>query len=191
MKKLIIAFLFIMMGIGVYAQENKKIAIIPQVGLNFSKFANEPVEQDYHSRTGYQAGLFISTLNTVFIQPGIFFSRQGNDLYHFSELTSDNIRENVDYNVLKVPVFFGLNLWVFRVYTGPTLSVFTNVHGNQFGFENEDFRSAVFGMNLGLGMHIGIFSLDCHYEFGVSDISPTINNKVNVLTINAGLRFRL
>jgi len=192
MKKILVLLLFVAsLSTTIMAQIEKPVVIMPQAGINLSRFASEPNDIEYGMRTGFHAGLFIRTNRTVFIQPGIFYSRQGNDLYHYSEINANSLRDNVDYNMLKIPVFFGLKIWHLRLYTGPTVSFLTNVYGNDFGFDRDDFSWAVLGMNLGAGFHIGVFSLDCHYEFGLTQVSPVIANKTNVLSINAGFHIAL
>jgi len=190
MKAIIGIVVLLCIGITMPAQIEKKVAIMPQVGLNFSKFSDEPQNIDYGFRTGFHAGLFVRTNQTIFIQPGIFYSRNGNQLYHYDDISVDNILSNVDYSMIKLPMFFGLKIWNLRVYTGPTVSFPVSVFDNSFGLEYSDFSLAAFGMNLGAGFHIGIFSFDFNYEFGLTPLSPVINNKTDVLSVNAGLHFK-
>ncbi|NLA25318.1 MAG: outer membrane beta-barrel protein [Bacteroidales bacterium] len=188
-KTVLISICLAVLNFGAIGQGFETVAIMPQVGLNLSKFAFEPAEIDYGFRTGFQVGAYVRTNKTIFIQPGVFYSYQGNDLLLIDNMNYQSIRDNVNYGMLKVPVLFGIKIMNLRFYTGTTVSFLTNVSGNNFGLEREDFSWTSLGGNIGAGLNIGLFSLDCTYEFGLTNFAPNIQNRNNTLTISAGLHF--
>lgn len=163
---------------------------MPQMGINFSKLVDEPQSDQLKVRTGFQFGFFIRNNNPIYLQPGIFYSRQGNQIFGISELSSENVRDNVDYNMLRIPVLLGVKLLNIRAYTGPSLSFLTAIQDNTFGFNKDDFRTAIWGLNMGIGVNIWIITFDFNYELGLSRLTHQLNSKANVFSFNMGMHLK-
>lgn len=168
----------------------KKMIFMPQAGVNFSKFVDEPETDNLQIRTGYHVGFFIRNNRSIYIQPGIFYSRQGNQILGISNINSETIRENIDFNVLRFPIFLGVKLLNIRAYTGPSISFLTQVQNNELGFEKDDFKTSILGLNIGVGFNIWVLSIDFNYEYGLSILAPEINSKANVFSVNIGTHLK-
>ncbi|HXK81985.1 MAG TPA: outer membrane beta-barrel protein [Bacteroidales bacterium] len=195
LNKLLLLSLFAFFITIVHAQEEtsqkiKKFVFMPQGGVNFSKFVDEPQSDDLRFRTGYQIGFYVRNNSNVYVQPGVFYSRQGNQMIGIDEISSETIQGNVDFNMVRVPVYFGMKILNIRIYSGPSFSFLTKIQDNPFGLDIDDCRKAIVGLNIGGGFNIWIFSFDVNYEFGLTRLTH-VNSRANILSFNLGLNLKL
>jgi hypothetical protein len=195
LKKILFSIIITFSFLVSFAQEKsvnpiKKFVFMPQGGVNFSKFVDEPQSDQLNFRTGYQVGFYVRHNKNVYVQPGIFLTRQGNQMIGIDEISSATIQDNVDFNMIRVPVYFGMKILNVRIYSGPSFSFLTKIQENPFGLEIADCRRAIMGLNIGGGFNIWIFSFDINYEFGLTRITH-VNSRANTLSLNLGLNLKL
>lgn len=207
MKKLF--FLVVCLFFFSYAQA--QTAFNPKVGVNFSRITSEDVNL---SEDGVKAGLNAGidfriggVDNVVFFQPGLHYYNIGSRFkanrvdQEGADGVNTEIEDAVSVHSLKVPVNVGVYLTGtdgavhVRLNGGVVPTFVLGVGDNDIEVSSDDFNSAYWGLNGGLGFDFSIVSLDFNYEHGLSDIiesadginAPSINGRNRIFTVAVGI----
>jgi hypothetical protein len=169
--------------------EETRINVMPQVGINLTSLTDEPMLEADQFRIGIEGGFWIQTKKTVFIMPGVFIAQQGLSSVYLEDLESnyDTILNKVDYHAVKVPVMFGIQALGARIYTGPNFTYILNSDNPEIMVD--EFRDLSLGLCVGAGYKFSLFSFDVRYEYGVSHVLRERPAATNTLTVSAGLMF--
>lgn len=187
--------LFAFMGSAI-AQDNFKIN--PKVGVNFYDISDASGDFDNDGKSGFHAGVDFRIGDKVFIQPGAhYYSLKSN----FTNLgivdqVIDELTDDVQLQTVRIPVMVGSSFlqndkFGLRAQVG-LVGLFPIGTSDNTIFDNDDYRNINFGAAAGLGMDIGIITLDLVYDFGLTDSfedNANFNGKGNILSLSVGLAF--
>jgi len=162
---------------------------------NFADFKSD-------AKSGYNLGVFARLGTKVYLQPELLYCvKKG-------QSTSGTANQQVDLKTIQVPILLGiklidLKLASIRAFTGPAMSfpmkssnvTYEGVSGPIYDTEN--YKNNIWDWQLGAGVDVGMITLDCRYEWGLSKTSegsvnvsnPTFVNKGNTLTFSVGFKF--
>lgn len=194
MRKLI--FLFLLIGsVSAFAQ----VRVNPKIGVNASNLDTEIRDIRTEARIGWNAGIDFRIGNGMFsFNPGLhYFSFTASTVQNIGTGTNFDVRQETTIQNVKLPINFGLRL----TGEGGLMSIWVKGGGvaNMFAGIREgstpsplvadDFSKVNFAANAGLGMDILVFTLEATYEMGLTPFFETGNEKNNMLTVSAGVRF--
>ena len=169
MRKILLA---ICMLAATVAFSQSKNAIGIRAGLNYSSNgdlrlqdvinAGEDIVQGADSRVGFHFGFYGKiNISKFYLRPEIVYTRTNSEF------------ENVDYNVQKIdlPVLLGYKLiGPLSVFAGPSFQYIIDndleLSDINLGDVENDFSV---GLNIGVGVQLGIIGLDARYERGFSE----------------------
>lgn len=171
----------------------------PKVGVNFSEITSDNINLSEDGvRAGLNAGIDFrigGADNVVFFQPGLHYYNIGSQ---FTASIDDQtgvdgvnteVNDAITVHSLKVPVNVGVYLTgtdgaVHVRLNGGVIPTFVlGVGESDIEVSSDDFNSASWGLNGGLGFDFSIVSLDFNYEHGLSDILDEVEN-INATDIN-------
>ncbi|NND08397.1 MAG: outer membrane beta-barrel protein [Saprospiraceae bacterium] len=191
MKKVSIITVFSLIFSMAFAQ----VSIRPQIGYNSSNLTNKLEDATFDSQAGFQFGIDGQFGSRFYIQPGIMWESANNELKESIEGT------NTDFQVnrVRIPVMFGYKFFGkdtdgivdIRAFTGPNAAFTISKDLKQQSLiSKSDFKGAIFGWNLGVGVDIAIVFVDAGYSFGLSEVFEGAASDVrnNLWYANAGLR---
>ena len=213
MKKLIV-FLFAITLISVgFAQTPFALGI--KAGYTGSQISTNisDIETDIHN--GFLAGGFFRLkLKKFYVQPEVYFAVKGGELkYNLGDIDPNNpepekaISQTVKMSVVDVPVLLGYKLldppmMNLRIHAGPVASFILDkemeIKAEGIQLDNPDInntlKDANFGIQVGAGVDVLIFTIDVRYEFGLSNIYDKPENatgnleeyKNNVFLVSLG-----
>lgn len=196
MKKisfLLVAILFTQMC---FAQLNIGI----KGGITTSRLYTSLSDYNEQSIIGYYGGAFLRIkMNKLFLEPEVYYTHKGGDLFSSTENKDYEIR----LNTLDVPLLLGLKLIDLKVIklsalAGPVASFVTNnsvtyTHGG-IHYEDPDIshnlKNTNWGLQVGAMMDILMFTIDVRYEVGLNEILNYNNHHLtnNVFLIGIGLK---
>lgn len=171
-----------------------QVALRPYVGINSHKLTEDFADANWKSNVGFQVGADFQIGSKFFVQPGIQIE--------FVKNTIESVPVVVEFDLkrthLRVPVMIGYAFgsldgnFSARLFTGPNASILLNSDSGDFDLSKDDFKSAVFGWNAGLGLDISILFIDLGYQFGLSEVFKNLDNssKDNFFYANAGIRLK-
>lgn len=178
MKKINFLFAFLMLCSVSYAQS--PVTFGPKVGYTTSKLRTElkGFEEDF--KAGFQAGAFIriNVSKKFYLQPEIYYAIKGGNL------DSNSLTQKFKLETLDVPLIVGYKLigkeaFNFRLFAGPVASFIMDknikfkLDGKELSGDkvNNTIKDAIWGVQMGAGFDILIFTFDVRYEIGLNDIS--------------------
>lgn len=195
MKKIISSFiLIIVFGLSAFSQINIK----PSVGINTSLLKSDFSGFESEGKIGYQFGASVLIGDKFYVEPGLYYSTV------YSEIIVGEIGEvNIDNKMssLRLPVYLGYHIFGnssetlanLRVFAGPSIAIITTIDESS-GLTKEDFSSALWGLDAGIGFNVGWLFMDFGYEWALNNAlkNEDISNiKFNSLWANIGFRVRL
>ena len=163
--------------------------------FNYSNFKSD-------AKSGYNLGAFARLGTKIYLQPELLYCVRN------SQSTSGTANQSVKLKTIQVPILLGfklidLKLASIRAFTGPAMSfpmksskvTYDGVSGPIYDTEN--YKNNIWDWQLGAGVDVGMITLDCRYEWGLSKTSegsvnvtnPTFVNKGNTLTFSVGFKF--
>jgi len=151
-------------------------------GINLSKLANHPNENDW--RLGFNAGLLshIHVTPAFSLQPEVVYSSQGAKFENFVNGQDLNLK----LNYVNIPVLLQYNFNNgFRLQGGPQVGFLTGV-ADKVGDEElhsvgtDDFNTVDFSIPVGFS-YLGYsgFGVDARYNIGVSNVVKNSTTKVH------------
>lgn len=163
--------------------------------FNYSNFKSD-------AKLGINLGAFARLGTKIYLQPELLYCvRNG-------QSTDGSAKQSVKLKTIQVPILLGfklidLKLASIRAFTGPAMSfpmksskvTYEGVSGPIYDTEN--YKNNIWDWQLGAGVDVGMITLDCRYEWGLSKTSegsvnvsnPTFVNKGNTLTFSIGIKF--
>ncbi|MFV0376629.1 MAG: porin family protein [Mangrovibacterium sp.] len=129
-------------------------------------------------------------LNSIYIQPEVYFTSKGGKLSDVSRTESFNM------DCVDVPVLLGVKLlklptFNIRLNAGPVFSFVTKVDNSQLeSIDSERFENNYVGIQYGAGVDFLFMSLDARMENSLSDIQKNIDGdlKSNIFMVTLGFK---
>ncbi len=193
MKKLLVTIVSLVFVVSSFAQATFDLGV--KGGVNFSKMSFSEDDYSSESVTKTHIGAFGRIgWDRVFIQPEVYFSGKGGDLYDLEkELTT------VDFKTVDVPLLLGVKLIKGKVFDlhivgGPVFSGITSKDFSDGSLSDEEYyNNHFFGIQYGVGIDVLFFTLDARMENGLSELysDPTVagKGKNQTFMISLGLKF--
>jgi len=169
-----------------------RIALNPQAGMTWSNYSfddNESINEE-SGRVGYAIGGTVRVGKRFKIVPGLYYQSTGFEATKTDNLTLSTITDEVGIKAFHIPVYVSFDLTVggLRTYAGPSMTMVTSVDSNDFGIEQNDFESTIYGGVLGAGFDFVLLTVDLNYEIGLSDVFKDTGARQNVLRAMVGLK---
>ncbi|WMN07035.1 porin family protein [Marivirga arenosa] len=191
MKKILLLSALFFTGITV---SNAQIFTIgPKVGISNTNLSIEENVGQYEAgdaRYSYHAGVFARIKITGFyIQPEAYFNSVRGEYLDPNRPVSQPVSFN--QNKIDMPVLFGWKFGPVRINAGPVASF--NLDDLE-DFEDaavEDYKSAVFAYQAGVGLDISKLIVDLRYEGNLSNqatLGADGNVKVNQIMLSVGYK---
>lgn len=209
MKKL----LFLALSLTCFTYAQAQVVFNPKVGVNFSEITSDEVNlAEDGVRAGFNAGVDFrigGVDNVVFFQPGLHYYNIGSQFRANIEEqeggdgvdATSTVEDALSVHSLKVPVNVGVYLTGtdgavhVRLNGGVTPTFILGIGDSDIEVSSDDFNSASWGLNAGLGLDFSVVSLDFGYEHGLSDIltgideinAPNVNGRNRIFTVSLGI----
>ena len=148
----------------------------PKFGYTTSKLSTDFENVQESIKQNFLAGAFVRFGNRLYLQPEIFYSTSGGVI----EPEGTDLKQEINLKNICVPALIGIQfinskLIKVHVLAGPAANF---IIGKQVIADElyqdpllgSDFKSVSYGMDVGAGIDISIFSFDIKYEFGLNDI---------------------
>jgi Outer membrane protein beta-barrel domain len=176
-RNIVLILLFLLPSIAV-AQVKFKLGLKAGMGISKVNLSGTSISQGTDvipadSKISFHGGAYSRLqIGSFFLQPEVYYTSIGSQAIFESGSVNQAIRTAQDYNLnrIDVPVLVGFRLGdVVRIGAGPVLSAVTgstSVH--------EKLNAATLGLQAGLGLDLGKFSLDFRYETGLSRFSNSL-----------------
>ena len=166
-------------------------------GVTFNDFKSD-------AKSGFNIGAFARLGTKIYLQPELLYCVKNSQSSNSAGTATTN--QSVKLKTIQVPILLGfklidLKLASIRAFTGPAMSIpmgnsnvnYDNVSGKVFDTKN--YKSNIWDWQLGAGVDVGMITLDCRYEWGLSNTSDQnldnigFVNKGNTLTFSVGFKF--
>ena len=141
---------------------------------------------------GYQFGVFARlNLGPVMLMPELLFTDTN------SSITQNNVRADLDFNKIDVPVLLGVKFLFLRLQAGPSFSFLTKAESDVNGTIEDikdNYNSTTVGYQAGVGMDLlNLLAIDLKYEGNLSnfaDASSFINTdqRQNQVVLAVGIK---
>ena len=167
-------------------------------GLTFNDFRSD-------AKSGFIIGAFARLGTKIYLQPELLYCVK-NSQSSSSAGAYGTANQSVKLKTIQVPILLGfklidLKLASIRAFTGPAMSIPMNSssinYDNVSGviFDSKNYKNNIWDWQLGAGVDVGMITLDCRYEWGLSNTSDQnvdkvgFVNKGNTLTFSVGFKF--
>ncbi|MCD4746227.1 MAG: PorT family protein [Bacteroidales bacterium] len=211
MKKLFVFFIVFLFANVLFAQLPISLGI--KGGFTSAKLTTDKSEIKDNLKNGFLAGAFIRLKGKkIYLQPEVYFAIKGGELKYDQTLVPNqpesSITQTVKLNTIDVPVMLGYKmidtkLFNFRIHAGPVASFIVNkdfefsINGEKQETDDDDIslKNAIWGLQLGAGVDVLMFTLDVRYELGLNNIYEKPENagdeamgefKSNVFLVSLG-----
>lgn len=197
MKKIFTVSFLIILALNAFAQLELK----PAIGMTAARFDSDPVfDLDTlatDAKVGYQFGASLAIGRKLYVEPGVFYTRLGQD---FAPSVWDDSAFTYKVNSLRIPVSFGFqfighntSFAGLKIFIGPSMIIPLSVKENNYPIEKDDIKSPQFDIAVGAGLNIWLFFLDVSYGWGLTPQfrDDPIDAKMQSLYANLGFRFKL
>jgi len=168
----------------------------PKAGLTYLTLpSNLSTVSNDAGKAGFQAGLFFRFGNKTYIQPEFLYQSQSASFDFSPSGISSGIAQNVKFTSFDIPVLIGtklvsLPLFNLRMFFGPDFEFQFNKPGLQIPNPSSySYKDANVGGSVGLGIDLASFTLDGRYNFGLSQINPSLGQRANTINLSLGLKF--
>lgn len=171
-----------------------QVSLRPQAGFNSSNLTKDLERAEFSDQLGFQFGVDLQMGNKFYIQPGILWESNKNEL---KERIDDRTAE-LTVSRIRIPVMLGYRLISdeastidARIFTGPNASFTVSKNLDETSLlSKDDFKGAIYGWNMGIGVDIAIFFVDAGYQFGLNEVFEDVASSArnNLAYVNAGLR---
>lgn len=190
MKKILSVLIIAMVGLTATAQI-PGFTIGPKVGANFSNFSAEQEQINSEIRSSLSFGAFARFGNKLYVQPELMFMNRKGEISSADIMGSNS---SIHLKTVDIPVLLGARildakLFNVRIMGGPVASVVVNKDINNDNWDSairkDDIRNANWGLQVGAGADVLMFTIDLRYEFGMSDFTKgeglTLKNNMFVI----------
>jgi hypothetical protein len=179
-----------------------QFTIGPKVGYHASELTTniKDVESDF--KDNFNFGIFLRTGQKVYLQPEVNFLDRGG-IFNFQDTGSNSLNQEIDIKTLEVPLLLGFQLIKvgivnLRVMTGPSASFVlqknvksTGQLGDGGNLTTDSIEDLVWGLNVGGGIDISVFTIDIRYQIGFNEVIKAtqdfdFNSKSNIFAVSLG-----
>ena len=180
-------------------------------GFNTTKITTDNYSGSYtyndfksDTKSGFNIGAFARLGTKIYLQPELLYCVKNSQSSNSSGTATTN--QSVKLKTIQIPILLGfklidLKLASIRAFTGPAMSfpmksskvTYDGVSGPIYDTEN--YKNNIWDWQLGAGVDVGMITLDCRYEWGLSNTSDQnlakvgFVNKGNTLTFSLGIKF--
>ncbi|GAB3750751.1 outer membrane beta-barrel protein [Spirosoma pomorum] len=163
------------------------------VGVNASRFVNEPIPNDAY-RVGWQAGLYGRSGGTVFGQIGLEYRNSSSNLTRRGNgATASQLASSIDQHFIAIPAYVGLRVGSalgLRIQVGAELASLVAIGNNDFGLGRDDLNRTILNGLAGVGINLGPLTLDANYNLGLQNVFDNgADTKRQLAALNLGFRF--
>lgn len=192
MRKILIPLCLLLASNFIYAQTT----VNPKFGYNYSYFSDNYEDRELEGKSGWQIGLDFKFGDKFYFAPGVHYFQSTTLIEGVGnvDLTDNDIE--FDISGLRIPAVFGIDLLEgkrigLRAYTGPNISFIMDNDEDAFLPSDALYNDFIVGYNGGLGIDIGIFTVDIEHEWGLTNAfdSDSIDSRNNRLFLSVGLIF--
>ncbi len=178
-----------------------QFAIGPKVGFNTSKLTTnlEDVKTDFTNNFNF--GVFVRLGKKIYIQPEINWITKGGVFK--DEISTNPFKQEIKLKTIEIPVLIGwriINLGVgnIRILAGPSASIVTDKKietKDEAGYfdpiKDSSIEDLIWGLYVGGGVDILMFTLDVKYQFGLNEVIKesgglNFNSKNDAFNITLG-----
>jgi len=180
-------------------------------GFNSTKITTDNYSGSYtyndfksDTKSGFNVGAFARLGTKIYLQPELLYCVKNSQSSNSAGTATTN--QSVKLKTIQIPILLGfklidLKLASIRAFTGPAMSfpmksskvTYDGVSGPIYDTEN--YKNNIWDWQLGAGVDVGMITLDCRYEWGLSNTSDQnlakvgFVNKGNTLTFSVGFKF--
>ncbi|MCB9352043.1 MAG: PorT family protein [Lewinellaceae bacterium] len=195
MRRSILFFLILALG---YSAAFSQAQFNIKAGANITQANEKYNDGEIDGKVGYQIGFEARFGDRFYVSPGLYYYKHQSRINFIED---GNLGVNLpDYTVnfegFRIPLFVGGDLikgenWGLRLYTGPNASFVLNTNDGLPGYEDDAFREVLWGFNGGLGVDLGIFTIDLSQEWRLNNVfdGDTPEFKNNITYLSVGLLF--
>ena len=164
-SKNILVAVFLMFTMSGFSQ----FALGPKVGINFTNFANKS-----SMNNGVDVGIFLRMGKSFYFQPEFKYSFSKSSL---NNSENDDI-EKIKNHYFNIPLLLGYKFinqrnFNFRLFIGPQLGFMA---GNNYDNEDNPLGTMQIGGQLGFGLDIWRFTLDCSYDLTANQPNTNLSS---------------
>jgi hypothetical protein len=177
-----------------------QISLGPKIGFNTSKLTVDASDISSDLKNSFNFGVFLRVGKKFYLQPEVNWMTRGSV---FKKPAMDNlspVEQEIDLKTIEIPVLVGwrlINLGVanIRVMAGPSASIVVDKSvETKKGVEilkDSDINDMIWGLNVGAGIDVLMFTLDVRYQMGLNEVIEKVNNfdfnsKNNVFCVSLG-----
>jgi len=191
MKKLFtLTLLLFFIGLSAEAQI---FTIGPKFGISSTRLSISENAENYMSgdaRYSYHGGLFARVkIAGFYIQPEAYFNAVRGEYIDPNRPVNEPIKFN--QNKIDMPVLFGWKMGPLRINAGPVASFNLDDLEDFEDADVDDYKTAVFAYQAGIGVDISKLIVDLRYEGNLSKQAIIGGNgdvKVNQIMLSVGLK---
>ena len=164
-------------------------------GVTFNDFRSD-------AKSGFNVGAFARLGTKIYLQPELLYCVRNSQSTDATGIATQSVK----LKTIQVPILLGfklidLKLASIRAFTGPAMSFpmkssKVTYDGVSAGItDTENYKNNIWDWQLGAGVDVGMITLDCRYEWGLSNTSEGNPSKVgfvnkgNTLTFSVGFKF--
>lgn len=202
MKKLVLLALFAVITMKASAILGIELGV--KAGINSTHFTTDNYNAEgvtinnlqEDAKSGYSLGIYglLPLTKSIRFQPELYYNSKNGS----SDFTVNNVLypSNVEIKSWDIPLLLNIkviDLKVVELYglVGPAVSFLSNPTTTNF---EENYKSAAWNFQAGLGAKIWRFNVDTRYEWGLSNLSkgfedmPDLTRKSNSFQINVSFK---
>lgn len=199
MKKITLIFALVMATGFVFGQ----ISLGPKIGYNTSQLTADYDQITSDLSNNLHFGAFLRIGKKIYVQPEVNWMTRGGV---FKKPEIDNVKpinQEIEMKSIEIPVILGwriINLGVgnVRIFAGPSASIVTDKtvstsDPNEYinPITDSDIEDLVWGMNVGAGVDVLMFTLDVRYQMGLNEVITKVqdfdfNSKNNIFAVSLG-----
>lgn len=193
MKKLLI---LLAVFVGFSLTSKAQFSIGPKIGVSVAKLSTDISDYKTAAKTGISFGAFARFGDKTYLQPELIYNHKGADLTENTDL--GEAKSEISIKTMDIPVMIGykimgLGVGNIRIMGGPVASFIVDDEIKGIGdveesIEKIKLKDAIWGLQLGAGVDVMMFTLDIRYEIGLNDISDTegLDLKSNTFQVSLG-----
>jgi len=194
MKKIILLFAITFLASTAFSQ----ISFGPKIGYNTSKLSTDKSDIKSDLQSSFQFGAFLRLGTKIYVQPEINWVTEGG-IFKSEIGFSNPFESDVKLKTIQIPFLVGakvidLKLLNLRVFAGPTASIVTEKTietTGDLGLHVDDIEDLNWGLQVGAGVDVLIFTLDVRYNIGLTKVIGDVDgnsydSKNNGFTVSLG-----
>lgn len=177
------------------------IRIGGKAGINWSRYNTDPDNLRTSARIGYQLGAMARIGDLVYFQPEFQWAWAATELDDPNQAIQPG-NQTLDIHFFRVPIQLGFTPLEndaktinWRFMTGPVFNFKFASNQNNFTSPVIDptasYKAYNVAVRFGTGIDLWFFTIDMHYDLGVTNVFEVGDAKLRGFNIEAGLAFPL